>query len=148
MLPILIFYSKFTLSIFMVLMTSIVQPSPIKPLKEIADFIDEKIYIGIKDALLEHHGPEREKFIDCVDKYFREEKLADKFYTLNVILDKKKILKEVTPFVDEASEKCTKIENEKVMKDAKGQNDFLFIIILIVLVSILLFCCSVACDLQ
>ncbi|KAG5681726.1 hypothetical protein PVAND_011136 [Polypedilum vanderplanki] len=74
----------------------------------IKDFVDDGIYTTIHAILKNQHPTEPEK-TDCIIADFRRNKVADQFYTTDLILDHGKLIRKVQPYLDEANFKCSLI---------------------------------------
>ncbi|KAL7037449.1 hypothetical protein ACKWTF_009227 [Chironomus riparius] len=69
-------------------------------------FVDDTIYGAIHVVLKNQYPHEPEK-TDCMIADFRRNKVADKFYTPDLLVDQDKLAKKIQPFIDESNYNCT-----------------------------------------
>jgi hypothetical protein len=75
----------------------------------VKDFIDEKIYNRIHQTLVEDY-PDQKVKTDCLIHHYKERKLADEFYTFDIILNPSKVRVAVQKIVEEANLKCSFVQ--------------------------------------
>lgn len=71
------------------------------------NFADDRIYDAIKLALKAKYPDDEPAVIDCMDTVFRHEKIADKFYTVELLTNQQKLQKEIEPYEVTARAGCT-----------------------------------------
>lgn len=67
----------------------------------IKSFIDDGIYAVIDTSMKDRYGDNQKK-AECMSDDFRRNRIADKFYTTDVITNPEKLSKELQPYIDEA----------------------------------------------
>lgn len=72
-------------------------------------FADDRIYDAI-EVVLRNQYPDNHKKVQCMVDDFRRNKVADKFYTIELLTNQEKLNREIQPYVDEANLKCSLIE--------------------------------------
>lgn len=65
-------------------------------------FADDAVYTAIH-AILKNQYPQEPEKVQCMLDDFRRNKIADKFYTPDIILNNEKLQREIQPYVDEAN---------------------------------------------
>lgn len=70
--------------------------------------IDDGVY-GAIHAILKNQYPDEPEKSQCMVDDFRRNKVADKFYTPDLLFNNDKLQREIQPYVDEANLKCTLI---------------------------------------
>lgn len=66
------------------------------------NFADDRIYDAI-EVVLRNQYPDNQKKVQCMVDDFRRNKVADKFYTIDLLTNQEKLSKEIQPYVDEAN---------------------------------------------
>lgn len=100
-------------------------------------FVDDTIYGAIHVVLKNQYPHEPEK-TDCMIADFRRNKVADKFYTPDLLVDQDKLAREIQPFIDEANLKCTLIQ---FFQSPLG----ICVLIALFLLAISIICCLIRC---
>lgn len=72
----------------------------------VKDFINEKVYEKIHQTLIEDY-PDQKVKTDCLINYYKEMKLADEFYTFDIIINPNKVRSAVQQIVEEAHFTCS-----------------------------------------
>lgn len=72
----------------------------------VKDFINEKVYEKIHQTLIEDY-PDQKVKTDCLINYYKERKLADEFYTFDIIINPNKVRSAVQQIVEEAHFTCS-----------------------------------------
>lgn len=70
--------------------------------RNVEDAIYNEIHIVLKNEYFEN------KLVDCMMEGFQEHKIADKFYTPDLLIDQEKLAQVLEPYIKEYSDKCTK----------------------------------------
>lgn len=84
------------ISFFVVCSVAFIQGNIIK------DAIDDGVYSAIH-AILRNQYPDEPEKAQCMTDDFRRNKIADKFYSADLLLNTDKLQKEIQPYVDEAN---------------------------------------------
>ncbi|KAG5681727.1 hypothetical protein PVAND_011137 [Polypedilum vanderplanki] len=100
-------------------------------------FVDDSIYGAIQVVLRNQYPHEPEK-TDCMIADFRRNKVADQFYTTDLLFDQDKLTREIQPYVDEANLKCTLIQ---FFQSPLG----ICVLIALFLLAIAIICCLIRC---
>jgi hypothetical protein len=66
------------------------------------NFADDRIYDAIQ-IVLKNQYPDNQAKVQCMVDDFRRNKVADKFYTIDLLTNNEKLSKEIQPYVDEAN---------------------------------------------
>lgn len=104
-------------------------------------FADDRIYDAIKIVLKNQHPDVKdEKKIDCMVDYFRTNKIADKFYSIELLTNQDKLLKEIQPYTDDAELHCNEIINFFKSPLGMGVMAISILILLAIIVSIIVHC--------
>jgi len=103
----------------------------------IKNAFDEPIYKAIYVALVARY-PDDPQLAKCISDDFRGSKIADKFYTIELLTNQEKLQKEIEPHVNAAEIKC------KIGLFAQSTLG-IFVLIAILLVLILISCCIIKC---
>lgn len=74
--------------------------------KSIRSYADDLIYDLIRSDLLEKF-PDDEKFVKCLEKNFRGNKIADRLYNYELIFNQEKIKEDIKPYINEYSLICS-----------------------------------------
>jgi hypothetical protein len=69
------------------------------------NFADDRIYDAIKVVLDSNYPNDVEK-VECIMKHMRENNVADKFYTVELLTNQEKLSQEIQPYVDNAVSSC------------------------------------------
>lgn len=102
-------------------------------------FPDDRIYDTIKIVLKKKYPDEDEK-VDCMVDYYRTNKIADKFYSVDLIGNHDKLLTNLEPYIDEAELNCNEVL--KFFKSPLGLGVIAItsLILLIIIVSVFVHC--------
>lgn len=101
----LIYFSKFLTNISLTTVVIIYMIVSVHS-NIIRQSLDEGIYSAIYSMLTDDFGYNEDK-AQCMIDDFRERRLADNFYSLDYLFDSENLQKEIQPYVDDASTKCT-----------------------------------------
>lgn len=74
----------------------------------VKDFTDDAIYSAMTVVLKNQH-PDDDGKVECMIADLRRNKVADKFYTADLLINQDKLAREIQPYTDEANFKCTLI---------------------------------------
>lgn len=66
------------------------------------NILDDGIYTAIH-AILKNQYPNEPEKTQCMIDDFRRNKVADKFYTVDLVFNTEKLQREIQPYVDEAN---------------------------------------------
>lgn len=99
--------------------------------------IDDAIYKSIHGVLIATR-PEQPALVKCMVDDFRGNKIADKFYSTDLILNTSKLQEEIEPYVDVAEAKCN---IALFLQSPLG----IFVLIAILLLLIICCCCIIKC---
>jgi len=99
--------------------------------------LDDGIYTAIH-AILKNQYPNEPEKTQCMVDDFRRNKVADKFYTFDLIVNTEKLQREIQPYVDEANLKCTLIA---FFQSTWG----ILALILLFCLAISIICCLIRC---
>lgn len=102
----------------------------------IKDIADDAIYALIESDL-KSNNPGEEKKVYCIVDDLRRQHIADKFYTSDVILNPKKIQRDIQPYVDVANIKCTIIVFVQSPLGAAVLISLIFLILLSIICSLI-----------
>lgn len=100
-------------------------------------FADDRIYDVIK-IVLKNQYPDNEKKVECMVDDFHRNKVADKFYSIDLLTNHEKLSREMQPYVDEANLKCTLIE---FFQSPLG----ICVLIAFFLLALSIICCLIRC---
>lgn len=100
-------------------------------------FADEGIYEAIR-VVLKRQYPDNDQKVSCMVDDFRRNKVADKFYTFDLLTNQDKLSQEIQPYVDEANIKCTIIE---FFQSPLG----IAALVLLFLLALSIICCLIRC---
>lgn len=103
--------------------------------------VDQEIYNKIKLILINTYPDDQEK-VNCMDKYFRRNKVADDFYTPDLMNNGAALSKAIDPYVKKAEESCNKNSNIGVIV---GGIIAFFLIGGIFIFCLVLCCCPCGC---
>lgn len=99
--------------------------------------VDDGIYFSIHKILDQQYPNEPQK-TQCMVDDFRRNKVADKFYTADLLVNQEKLSREIQPFVDEANLKCTLII---FFQSPLG----ICVLVALFLLAISIICCLIRC---
>lgn len=99
--------------------------------------IDDAIYTSIHGLLLVKY-PGENALVKCIVDDFKGSKIADKFYTPDLILNTEKLQKEIDPYLEVAEVKCNVA---LFFQSPLG----IFVLIAILLIVIMSCCCLIKC---
>lgn len=72
-------------------------------------FVDDSIYEAIQ-IILKNQNPHEPEKTACIIAEFRVNKVADKFYTPDLLVDQEKLTREIQPYIEKVNLKCTLIQ--------------------------------------
>lgn len=102
-------------------------------------FSDDSIYDSIK-KFLQNQIPDDDEKVDCMVDYYRSNNVADKFYSIDLLLNQEKLRQELQPYADDADSNCNKVV--RFIKSPLGLSAIVItsLILLIIIVSIFVHC--------
>ena len=102
-------------------------------------FADNRIYASIKEVLNKTYPDDEEK-VNCMVDYFQTNKIPDKFYSIVLLSNQDKLLRELEPYLDDAESNCNQVM--KFIKSPLGLGVIVIagLILLIIIISVFVRC--------